>query len=220
MDMRDIAAVPPLDKHSLIGGCLRLPVRIDIGRLRAEVDALPPEIWNSQGGRIAVHRDAGAVFLRGYAPKEGDKPIEDRPVLEELPYAREIIETKFGSKPLRCLMARLAGGGVVTQHTDIGGYFDRTIRIHIPIVSNPRAWMVCAGLSYIMAPGEAWALNNSTTHAVWNDYPEPRTHMICDFLATPELLSILGRAERNLGVQRSDVDAKIGIETKTRMLGG
>lgn len=218
--MLDLAAVPPLDKRSLIGGCLRLPVSIDINRLRAEVDALPAEIWNSQGGRVAVHRDAGAVFLRGYAPKEGDKPIEDRPALDALPYAREIIETKFGSKPLRCLIARLAGGGVVTLHTDIGGYFDRTIRIHVPVISNPRAWMVCASLSYVMVPGEAWALNNSTMHAVWNEHSEPRTHMICDYFATPELLSLLGRGERNLGVRRPDVDAKIGTETKTRMMGG
>lgn len=218
--MLGLETVPPLDKRALIGGCLRLPVCIDTDRLRAEVEALPAEIWNSQGGRVAVHRDAGAVFLRGYAPKEGDKPIEDRPVLDILPYAREIIETKFAAKPLRCLMARLAGGGVVTQHTDIGSYFERTIRIHVPVISNPRAWMVCAGLSYIMAPGEAWALNNSTMHAVWNDHSEPRTHMICDYFATPELLSLLGRAERNLGLRRPDIELKIGAETKTRMMGG
>lgn len=218
--MLGLEAVPPLDKRALIGGCLRLPVYIDIERLCAEIDVLPADIWNSQGGRVAVHRDAGAVFLRGYAPKEGDKPIEDRPALDFLPYAREIIETMFGSKPSRCLMARLAGGGIVTQHIDIGAYFDRTIRIHVPVVSNPRAWMVCNGLSYVMAPGEAWALNNSTMHAVWNDCAEPRTHMICDYFATPELLSLLGRAERNLGVARPDVDRKVSAETQMRMTGG
>ena len=220
MIMLDLEAVPPLDKRGLIGGCLRLSVSIDIDRLRAEVDALPADVWNSQGGRKAVHRDAGAVFLRGFAPKEGDKPIEDRPVLSDLPYAREIIETRFGSRPLRCLMARLAGGGVVTEHTDVGPYFERTIRIHVPIISNPRAWMVCNRLCYVMAPGEAWALNNSTLHAVWNDSSAPRTHMICDYFATPELLSLLGRAERDLGVARPDVDQKIRAETKTRATGG
>jgi len=218
--MLGLETVPPLDKRALIGGCVRLPVSIDVARLRAEVEALPAEIWNSQGGRIAVHRDAGAVFLRGYAPKEGDKPIEDRPVLDSLPYARQIIETRFGSRPLRCLMARLAGGGIVTEHTDVGPYFERTIRIHVPVISNPRAWMVCNKLCYVMAPGEAWALNNSTMHAVLNDCAEPRTHMICDYFATPELLSLLGRAERNLGVARPDVDSRVRAETKMRLTGG
>jgi len=208
---------PPLNKHAIIGGCARLPVEIDLPRLRAEIDSLPGDVWGSTAGRVAVHRDAEALFLRGYAPAEGNKPIEDRPVLEQLPYDREIMETKFGSVPMRCLLARLAGGGVVTEHADLGPYFARTIRIHIPIISNPRMWMVCAGLTYHMKPGEAWALNNSTIHAVWNAYPvQSRTHMICDFMPTPALLDILARSERHLGERRADVDAKVSAETAQR----
>jgi hypothetical protein len=218
--MSDIAMAPALNKTALIGGCLRLPITIDVARLRAEIDALPLDVWDTTAGRVAVHRDAGALFLRGYAPKEGDKPIEDRPALNLLPYAREIIETKLGSKPLRCLLARLVGGGVVTEHTDIGGYFERTIRIHVPIISNPRVWMVSAGLCYAMAPGEVWALNNSTKHAVWNADPEQaRTHMICDYLSTPALVDLLGRSERNLGRHMPDVDDKVRAETARRMTG-
>jgi hypothetical protein len=208
---------PPLNKDAIIGGCARLPVTIDLPRLRAEIDALPREVWGSTAGRVAVHRDAEALFLRGYAPAEGNKPIEDRPVLERLPYAREIIKTKLGSAPLRCLLARLAGGGVVTEHADLGPYFARTIRIHVPIISNPSMWMVCGGLTYQMRPGEVWALNNSTNHAVWNADPvQARTHMICDFLPTPALLSLLARSERNLGQRRADVDAKVRAETAQR----
>lgn len=219
--MLDLATAPALNKTALIGGCVRLPIAIDVARLRAEIDALSAGVWGSTAGRVAVHRDAGALFLRGYAPAEGDKPIEDRPVLDSLPYAREIIETDLGSKPLRCLLARLAGGGVVTEHADIGEYFERTIRIHVPIVSNPNVWMVCAGLCYAMAPGEAWALNNSTKHAVWNADPDSaRTHMICDYLPTPPLLDLLARGERNLGRRIPEVDDKVRAETAQRMTGG
>jgi hypothetical protein len=60
--------------------------------------------------------------------------------------------------------------------------------------------MYCAGRSYRMQSGEAWALNNSTTHGVWNADPEcSRTHLICDFLTSPALLDLIARAERDLG---------------------
>lgn len=218
--MSDLATAPALDKTGLIGGCLRLPMTVDVVRLRAEIDALPAGTWSSGAAREITHRDAGSLFLRGYPPKEGAKPIEDRPVLDSLPYAREIIETRLGAMPLRCLLARLAAGSVVPQHIDQGDYFDRTIRIHVPVVTNAQVWMVCARLCYQMAPGEVWALNNSTRHAVWNADPErTRTHLICDFLPSPALLDLLGRGERDLGRHVADVDDKIRLETAQRLPG-
>jgi hypothetical protein len=81
------------------------------------------------------------------------------------------------------------------------------VRVHVPIETHDRAWMVCNGLSYLMQPGEVWALNNSTLHAVWNAHATlARTHMICDFLPTPALLDLLARADRNLGRQVHEVD--------------
>jgi hypothetical protein len=50
-------------------------------------------------------------------------------------------------------------------------------------------------------------LNNSSPHAVWNADPErARTHMICDFLPSPELLQIMAAGDRNLGRYNEAVD--------------
>ena len=60
--------------------------------------------------------------------------------------------------------------------------------------------MLCAGESYRMLAGEVWALNNSTQHGAWNaDAARSRTHMICDFTASPALLALLEQGERGLG---------------------
>ena len=60
--------------------------------------------------------------------------------------------------------------------------------------------MYCAGRIYRMAAGEVWALNNSTLHGVWNQHDSAaRTHLICDFLPTPDLLDLLARGEDALG---------------------
>jgi hypothetical protein len=208
--MLDLPGRPELDKRALIGSCARLPLAIDGARLRAEIESLPDELWGTTAGRVGVHRAAGAIFLRGYAPAEGEKPIEDRPVLDRLPYAREVITRLVGGEPLRCLLARLPGGATIAPHIDRAPYFAKALRVHFPVITHDQVFMVCDGLTYVMRPGEAWALNNSTLHAVWNADPvQPRTHMICDFLPGPGLLDLLARAERGLGLRHADVDAHL-----------
>ena len=104
-------------------------------------------------------------------------------------------------------MARRRAGARITGHIDLAPYFAKTIRIHVPVVTNDDAWMYCAGLSFRMQSGEVWALNNSATHGVWNAHAtEARTHLICDFLPSPGLLDLLGRAERDLGAPNAQVD--------------
>lgn len=201
----DLPDQPLLDKHALVGGCVRLAVSIDAEQLAAEVAALPRSFWEVRGGRErypqqGVHVAAETVFLRGEAPAEGDKPIQDRPPLADLPYTRGLIEREIGRRPQRCMLARLPAGGCVLPHIDRAPYFSKTLRVHVPVASNDRAWMLCEGLAYRMCPGEAWALNNVTVHAVWNAHPSlARTHLICDFLPDPGLLQVLARGERELG---------------------
>lgn len=205
----------PLDKAALIGACARLPIAVDAMRLRAEVDALPESLWETRGGRLGPHDAARAVFLRGYAPAEGrGKPVEDRESLAQLPYAREIITRLLPAPPQRCLLARLPAGAMVPPHSDIGPYFLKTIRIHVPVITHEHVWMYCDGRVFRMQAGEVWALNNIAEHAVWNaDATRPRTHMICDYLPSPALLDLLARAERNLGTVNAEVERHLQAAT-------
>ena len=205
----------PLDKAALIGACARLPIAVDAMRLRAEVDALPESLWETRAGRLGPHDAARAVFLRGYAPAEGrGKPVEDRESLAQLPYAREIITRLLPAPPQRCLLARLPAGAMVPPHSDIGPYFLKTIRIHVPVITHENVWMYCDGRVFRMQAGEVWALNNIAEHAVWNaDATRPRTHMICDYLPSPALLDLLARAERNLGTVNAEVEQHLQAAT-------
>jgi hypothetical protein len=198
--MLDIPGYPVLDKQALVGGCVRLPLRIDAARLNAEVDALPPSLWGTTGPRIGVHDAAEALFLRGYLPAEGDKPFDERPALAHLPYVREIITAMIPASPLRCLLAKLPAAATILPHIDRAPYFAKTLRVHVPVDTHERVFMLCDGQHYVMRPGEAWVLNNSAVHGVWNDSAErARTHLICDFLASPGLLELLARGDRELG---------------------
>jgi hypothetical protein len=210
VDVLTLPDHPLLDKTALIGGCARLPVRVDAERLQAQVAAIPLQMWLSRGGRVGVHNAAQAIFLRGHAPAEGDLPLEDRDALDHVPYVREIIARLIAAPPMRCLLARLPGGAIIAAHTDQADYFSKTIRIHIPVITHASAWMYCAERSYRMAPGEVWALNNSTVHGVWNADPaRSRTHLICDFVTSPALLDLLARAERDLGTVETAVHEQV-----------
>lgn len=208
--MLDLPDAPILDKKALVGGCIRLPVTVDADRLRSEVARLPDSAWGSVGGRVGVHGAADALFLRGRAPAEGQGPIEDRPVLESLPYARYIIEEVIAAPPLRCLLARLPPGAAIPPHIDRELYFWKSLRMHIAVETHDRVWMYCDGLSYLMRPGEVWVLNNTAAHAVWNEHATlARTHLICDFLPSPRLLELLAAADRTLGRDIPEVIAHL-----------
>jgi aspartyl/asparaginyl beta-hydroxylase len=198
---------PPLDKARLLGGCVRLPVAFDHQRLQAEVARLPCHLWGGSGGRVGVHNAAEAIFLRGHAPAEGDLPIEEREALALLPYVRELIHVAIPAQPMRCLLAKLPGGATIAPHVDRGApYFSQTVRIHIPVVTHQSVWMFCNGKSYKMACGEAWALNNSSLHAVWNADPvRERLHLICDFRPGARLLGLIAAGEHDLGADEPAV---------------
>jgi hypothetical protein len=208
--MIDIPTLSVLDKGLLIGGCTRLPLQADAQRLSAEVGVLPAMAWGTTGGRVGVHAVAQAIFLRGYAPAEGDRPIENRPVLTDLPYVRWLLQELIPAIPLRCLLARLPGNSTISLHVDRAPYFQKSVRLHIPIESHDRVWMMSDARCYQMRPGEVWALNNSAAHGVWNSHPTAsRTHLICDFLPSPELLQLLGRGERDLELDEPEVEAHL-----------
>lgn len=213
--MLQLPGHPAIDKDTLIGACVRLPLSIDAARLRDEVESLPADLWGSRGGRVGVHRPAEAIFLRGYAPAEGDKPVEERPPLALLPYVRELIEQSIPAPPLRCLLAKLSPHAVIAPHIDRADYFDKTLRLHFPVVSDDTVVMYSRGLAYRMRPGEAWVLNNSNVHAVVSDWTQPRTHVICDFLPTPELTRLILDGERDLGVRDDAIAARLGLAAGT-----
>jgi hypothetical protein len=212
--MFDLRGSSVIDKRALIGTCVRLPLSVDAGRLRTEIESLPASAWGSARGRSVPQTQADALFLRGYAPAAGDLPIGDRPVLAHLPYARELIHELIDERALRCLIARLPPRAWIGPHVDQGAYFSKTVRLHLPVTSHDRAYMHCDGETFVMQPGEVWAINNSASHAAWNAHDSlPRMHLVCDFAPSARLLDLLRSGERGRGRLEPEVDAFLaGLE--------
>jgi hypothetical protein len=101
----------------------------------------------------------------------------------------------------------VAAGDFIAPHIDRAPYFNKTIRIHLPVITHALSFMWSVGECYVMQAGEVWALNNCAPHAVWNAHATlSRTHLICDFLPTAALLDLLAHSERSLGAHNREVD--------------
>lgn len=186
-----------LNKHELIDACVLIEHDIDVDRLVSEVTGIPKKAWPGPANRLGVHRNAQAIFLRGYAPLQRiRKPIEDREILDTLPYIRSLIRS-ISSKPLRCVLAKLKAGQKIPVHVDIGKIIERAIRVHIPVVTSEHVVMQCNNRQFNMKVGEMWVINNGAEHAVYNNDPNvDRIHMICDYLPEPGLLERLANGKR------------------------
>lgn len=104
------------------------------------------------------------------------------PAGENCPYICEDLLPQFDAPLLRVAFYRLKSGTVVGRHKDYGQ--NRTmgsVRIHIPVITNPEVTMRVSDNQYHFAVGEAWYFDASCWHSVQNKGSEDRIHLIADF---------------------------------------
>jgi len=171
-------------------GAIQLPLTYDATRLSAEVAGLADQEWGVNGRIAPAFTNTQAVFLKGFAAAAGNASVEDRDILAELPYARELIYSLVPSQPQNCVLSYLPPMVDVGLHIDQGEYFQKTLRVHFPVTTNELVTMYF-GACYRLQPGEVWLLNNCSVHGVENAHPsEGRIHLICDYLPSPALLEM------------------------------
>ncbi|MEP6389550.1 MAG: aspartyl/asparaginyl beta-hydroxylase domain-containing protein [Halioglobus sp.] len=171
-------------------GAIRLPLTYDAARLSTEVAALAETEWGVNGRIAPAFANTQAVFLKGFAAASGNPSMEDRDILAELPYAREMIYSLVPAQPQNCVLSYLPPKVDVGLHIDQGEYFQNTLRVHFPVTTNELVTMYF-GACYRLQPGEVWLLNNCSVHGVENAHPsQGRIHLICDYLPSAALLEL------------------------------
>ena len=209
---------PPPDAGVLrylgLEGCVRLPVSIDGSNLRTELEALDTTVWTKADRDPVVQASVESFFAIGYPRGPEPLPPEDRPVLERLPHLRRLLRETFAAEPTRAIVARMVPYGLIPIHTDTPRYFRGTVRLSIQVIADGVQRLFCNGLWYDMAPGEVWAIDNLSPHAIYNAGATPRTNVLVDYLPSDAMARLLATGECGLG--RADESAKRDIEAKTR----
>ncbi|MBM4197527.1 MAG: hypothetical protein FJ197_10620 [Gammaproteobacteria bacterium] len=157
----------------------QLPVRFDVGRLRAEVGALPADAWAAHPNGIAGNSSLRLISVDGGENDGVTGRMSATPHLVASPYIRQVLES-FGVVWSRSRLMRLAAGATVPLHADINYHWFTRARIHIPVVTNPAVKFHCGAETVHMAAGEAWVFDNWRPHHVENGGAEERIHLVAD----------------------------------------
>jgi len=201
--------------HLGIDGCVRLRLRIDAAVLAAELARLPDAAWQSADRDPVVHAHVDSFFVIGHARGPLPLPPEDRTPLAALPRLRELLRTTVPATPVRGIVQRLHGGGLIPIHTDTRRYFDRTVRLSFHIASDGPQRLYCNGAWYTAAPGEVWAIDNLHPHGVPNRGAAARINVVADYEPSPALIALLLAGETGLGQRDDDASRTLQAQTQS-----
>ncbi len=175
---------------------LRLPVAVDRERLLAEFNAIPEAAWGVS--HWDVHCSIDVLLLRGGTKSTAEDfitaEVANSPVLGQCPYIASLLmpEGPFGGARYAFIF-RTKPNGITRVHTDNEEAWHRTVRIHLPIVTNPGAVLLAEGRSKHLEVGEAWTFDNQAQHSVANG-DRTRVHMIIDVDPNPKLGRLMQQA--------------------------
>lgn len=181
--------------------CVRLPLRVDAVRLADELAALPAPAWGRADRDPVVHAAVESFFAVGYPRGPRPLPPDDRPVLAELPYLREVLHEVVPASPTRAIVARLQPQSLIPIHTDTPRFFRGTVRLSIQVDADGVQRLYCNGVWFDLAAGEIWAIDNLRPHGVDNAGVRARTNVIVDYLPANALVGLIADGDHGLGVR-------------------
>ncbi len=161
----------------------RLPVRFDVARLRAEVEALPDSAWAKHPNEIEGNSSLRLVSVDGGENDDVGGRMQPTAHLRQCPYIRQVLSS-FGVVWSRSRLMRLNPHSVVPEHADINYHWFYRVRMHIPVITRPEVQFHCDGQVVHMAPGEAWLFDNWRRHRVENATDDTRIHLVADTSGT------------------------------------
>jgi quercetin dioxygenase-like cupin family protein len=184
---------------------LRLPLSFDPDRLARDLDALSSVDWIAHFVKQNYEGDWSVIPLRGVAgathpvmmiyPDPTATQFEDTPMLAPCPYFREVLGA-FECEVRAVRLMRLTPGSVIKEHYDHGLDVEAgTVRMHIPITTNPEVEFELNRRRIVMAPGSAWCLRLSDPHRVANKGASDRVHLVADLVVNAWLTDLLSRSE-------------------------
>ena len=180
---------------------IKLPLRFDAGRLRAEIGQFTESEWRAHPQGFAGNSALILVSHEGGENDDTSGRMAAAPRLERCPYLKQVMAS-FQTVIGRSRLMRLDPGAEVTPHSDIDYYWRDRVRIHVPIVTDSSVRFNCDGVEINMAEGEAWIFDNWRPHRVINGSGIKRVHLVIDTVGTAEFWRLATQ-----GTQRAPRDA-------------
>jgi hypothetical protein len=165
---------------------LRLPFTFDPSKLEADFRLCLSSEWPLHFHKEDYAGSWTSIALRSISGDPGDirsipgAEYRDSFLLETCAYFREVL-AHFQCAMETVRLLNLGAGGIIHEHRDPGaGYGEGALRIHIPILTNEKAWMTVGGISMQLKAGECWYADFGLPHSVRNEGPTDRVHLVID----------------------------------------
>jgi mannose-6-phosphate isomerase-like protein (cupin superfamily) len=165
----------------------KLPLQFDAEGLKADLAGIGHDEWIAHFNKPCFEGNWSGVALRaaegarkGIFPNLAARVHADTEIVARCPHLREVIAAfQCPLKSVRLL--RLTAGSGIREHRDDGlGFEGGEVRIHVPVVTNPRVEFFLDGRRVVMNEGECWYLDLSLPHRVENRGTTDRIHLVID----------------------------------------
>ncbi len=178
----------------------------DAARLQRDLDGLSSVDWTAHFVKQNYEGDWDVIPLRAQAGARHPvmmiysdptaTAFEDTPMLKASPYFREVLDA-LACEIQSVRLMRLTPGSAIKEHRDHDLDIEHgSVRLHIPITTNPGVEFELNRVRVTMRPGSVWYLRLSDPHRVANRGTTDRVHMVVDAVANDWLGALLERAAR------------------------
>lgn len=172
---------------------LKLPLRFDAAALEREVRALPASAWVPHATGFPGNEAVRLVTVNGQPTDAFEGPMAPTEHLARCPYVMQVM-AELGGVWGRSRFMGLGPGAEVPEHVDAHYHWRTHLRIHVPVITNPKVEFTCGGETIHMAPGECWLFDSFRWHEVHNRGSERRVHLVLDTVVTERLLDLVDQA--------------------------
>lgn len=167
----------------------RLPIIVDAQKIRREIDKINNDQWIDHPNKFNGNNALPLISIDGQDNHDVLGKMQPCPRLEEMPYTKHVLANL--NTPLgRCRFMRLDAGSSVPLHCDTNLYWQKRMRVHIPIITNETVMFTSGGQTHNMAAGEAWIVDTWHKHEVKNN-GGVRIHLVIDTQGSAEFWSML-----------------------------
>ena len=189
----------------------KLAMSFDPAGLRADLALIPEIIWllhfNQQdydGNWSSVALKSRSGRANDIVPIGGPEDFRDTPLMEACPHLHAVVEAfQCPMKSVRLL--RLAAGSRIKEHRDRDLVLkDGELRIHVPVMTNEKLEFVVANRRLILREGEAWYIDFTQPHRIYNGGETDRTHLILDACLNDWAIELLERSVKDVVTETFD----------------
>lgn len=174
---------------------------VDISSIKNLVMQTSEQVWNLENERkendFECFHDTRHIIFRFIEGMRDHRRFYSHPIWDVwqsrlLPVMNKSIARYDFKHPVypKAMLARLAAGATIDRHTDGAGSNLFTHKIHIPIQTNEKAFLIIKDEAFHLREGVAYEVNNIVPHSAENAGSTDRIHLIFEVFDEQEQAAV------------------------------